>query len=211
MGDVFFPLPVPSSPPDEGDFFYPAFGVQWLPAIIGKLQELKDPTLWLEPPDDLIPQIDELIARMCQVTDIAGSVPSGVALFPHMATLINGNPVTVTVVTTQEFNLVGAQTAAAVNDRLGWAFPCQAGDFTVRVNGRTFNSAGKVDWYFDGELVATGQDWYSASTVNNVTKTFTITIPEDGIHTLESLVASKHASSSGYSFQLSSIMLKLDI
>lgn len=64
MGDNFFPVPTPSSPPDEGDFFYPAFGAQWLPVILAKLQELQDPALWESPPDDLIPQLDELMERL---------------------------------------------------------------------------------------------------------------------------------------------------
>jgi len=64
MEDIFFPLPVPSDPPDVGVFFYPAFGSQWLPVIIGKLQELKDVELWDDPPSDLIGQIDELLERL---------------------------------------------------------------------------------------------------------------------------------------------------
>jgi len=59
-----FLLPVPSSPPDEGDFFYPAFNVEWVPVLTGKLLELKNPDLWETPPDDLEAQIDELIERL---------------------------------------------------------------------------------------------------------------------------------------------------
>jgi len=57
-------LPVPEDPPDTGVFFYPQFGEQWTPVIIGLLLELKNPDLWEDPPDDIEAQIDELIARM---------------------------------------------------------------------------------------------------------------------------------------------------
>jgi microcystin-dependent protein len=57
-------LPVPEDPPDTGVFFYPAFNAAWLPVIIGKLLELRDPLLCEDPPDDITAQVDELIARL---------------------------------------------------------------------------------------------------------------------------------------------------
>lgn len=56
--------PVPSTPPDEGAFFYPEFNESWIPIITGFLRSLREPEIWDDPPDDITGQVDELIARL---------------------------------------------------------------------------------------------------------------------------------------------------
>jgi len=53
--------PVPVDPPDAGSQTIVGFNIEWLPVIIGKLQELRNPSQWIDPPDDITGQVDELI------------------------------------------------------------------------------------------------------------------------------------------------------
>lgn len=207
MDDVFFPLPVPSDPPDTGVFFYPEFGAQWLPVMQGLLQELKDPAIWASPPDDIIGQVDTLLYLLGEAKVLP--YPQQYVLFPQAANVISGGAITPVVITTQEFCMVGTQTSPAINDRFAWWVWLKSGLYNVRVNGRTYNSAGRIDWYLNDDLVEDNQDWYSASTINNVTKTFQMNVPEAGLYLFEGHMQSKHASSSGYGWQISSVSLKV--
>lgn len=57
----YYKLPVPESPPNEGDFLIVGFNIDWLPIILEALQPLRSPTAWDNPPDDITGQVDELI------------------------------------------------------------------------------------------------------------------------------------------------------
>ena len=54
-------LPVPTNPPNEGDFVTVSFNGEWIPIIIGLLETLRSPVVWLDPPDNIVGQVDELI------------------------------------------------------------------------------------------------------------------------------------------------------
>lgn len=85
-------------------------------------------------------------------------------------------------------------------------FIAEAGTWTVTVLGVSGNNRCRLDWYLDGVLVESAQEWYSASTTYNVEKTFTIT-PTAGWHQLTAIVNGKHASSSNYYYSLTSVRL----
>lgn len=72
-----------------------------------------------------------------------------------------------------------------------------AGTYTLKVYGSQAFNRGIVDWYVDGSIVASGQDWYSAGT-STVIQTVSVTIATDGEHTLKGVVNGKNGSSSGY-------------
>jgi hypothetical protein len=74
------------------------------------------------------------------------------------------------------------------------------GTYTVYILGLTSTQYGKVDWTLNGTSVTTGQDWYSASLVYNVEKSFLMTVPFTGDHVLHFVMNGHNGSSSSYRF-----------
>jgi len=58
---TYYQFPVPSNPPNAGDFITVQFNVEWLEIIAALLIPLKSPSQWIDPPDDISGQVDELI------------------------------------------------------------------------------------------------------------------------------------------------------
>jgi hypothetical protein len=111
-----------------------------------------------------------------------------------------------TVRTSQPYNFAMEQNSGAANgDWISVQFFAKKGSYTVSILGFTVGSCAKQDWSLNGVNQTTGQDWYSASTVYNVVKTFTMTVPYTGIHTLKSTLNGRNASASGWDFQLTAI------
>ena len=105
--------------------------------------------------------------------------------------------------------LVRVNTSSPANgDSWTHAFFLEHGTYTLSVLGLTAPDAPKLDWAIDGVTVASGQDWYHASTaVYNVIQTASVTVTGDGYHVLRGTVNGKNASSSGYSHSLTKYWL----
>ncbi len=86
-------------------------------------------------------------------------------------------------------------------------FFLKAGTYTLWMNGITYTNRGKIDWYIDGALVTTGQDWYSAGIAYNVIKSVSVTVVGNGDHILKAVVNGKNASSSAYYYLLTKAWL----
>ena len=69
------------------------------------------------------------------------------------------------------------------------------------------SNRGKIDWYIDGVLAVSGQDWYVGSLIYNVVKTASVTVSGSGLHTVKGVTNGKNASSSNRVFSISSISL----
>lgn len=99
-----------------------------------------------------------------------------------------------TVVTTvsnvNKFNFYSGPSAvnAANGDTYTFSFVLAAGTYTLTVNGRTTIDSGIVDYYLDDVLISSSEDWYSLLTVENVSKTQSVTIAVGGRHTLKTIV-----------------------
>jgi hypothetical protein len=83
-----------------------------------------------------------------------------------------------------------------------------AGSYTMSVLGLAYTSRGKLDWYIDDVAVVTGQDWYDAGLTANVTKTATVAVATDGMHTLKGIVNGKNAESTDYYYVLTKIWFR---
>ena len=69
----------------------------------------------------------------------------------------------------------------AQNDEMTWQVYLMAGTWRLDVYGLTATYNGIADWRIDGSSIGT-QDWYSGSTVYNLTKSITgITVASSGI------------------------------
>lgn len=111
-----------------------------------------------------------------------------------------GNAITFTLSTSQQHGVLFYQNAPANADTFTQSFMMRAGTYTLSVIGVTANDRGKIDWYVDGAVQITGQDWYSASATYNVIKSGSITVATDGYHVLKGVINGKSGSSSSYYF-----------
>lgn len=74
--------------------------------------------------------------------------------------------------------------SSPANDGDSWTFSAvlAAGSYTFYTIGRSNTGNAILDYYLDGVAIETGQDWYSGSAANNVTKSFTFSVPASGYH-----------------------------
>lgn len=99
---------------------------------------------------------------------------------------------------TARYQTYSFQTTPANGQTWDIGFVIEAGTYTVTVLAETDASSPKLDWTLNGVSQTTGQDWYSASTILDVEKTFTLTVPSDGYHVLRATINGKNASSANY-------------
>lgn len=84
-------------------------------------------------------------------------------------------------------------------DTFSQSFVLAAGTYTFCVLGCQGTTSGKMDWYVDDVLIASGEDWYYNPVTQNTLFTHTgVTITGDGRHVLKGIINGKNASSSGY-------------
>jgi hypothetical protein len=72
-----------------------------------------------------------------------------------------------------------------------------AGTYTFYHMGRSQPEAGKLDWYVDEVLVASGRDWYAGTAAFKL-DSFSVAVLTSGYHTILMQVNGKHASSTDY-------------
>ncbi len=141
--------------------------------------------------------------RMVQVGTGTGTTYPDRAVMWHQESIsVAGSAMTSRTDSSQQYASFNRHTTPADGNAFTNGFYLRAGSYTFAALGATTNASAKVDWYIDGVLVETGQDWYTASTTYNVVKTDTVTITGDGYHILKGVVNTKNASSSNYHLEL---------
>lgn len=99
--------------------------------------------------------------------------------------------------TSMEYQALWTQVSPADGDSWTFSAVLAAGSYTFYTFGRKGTNYGILDYYLDGESIETGQDWYGSYT-NNVTKSFTFSVPSSGYHVFTLTVNGKNGSSSDY-------------
>jgi hypothetical protein len=135
-------------------------------------------------------------------------LPRRATLWHQASTVLTGNGITAYVSVNQRYFMYAIQIPAADGDSFSHSFFLRGGTFDLNVLGITGPVCGIVDWYLDGVLVVTGQDWYSAGYTYNVVKTDSITVIGDGYHVLTGVINGKNGLSTDYYLQLTKIYLK---
>jgi hypothetical protein len=136
------------------------------------------------------------------------NLPTRAVMWHEESTVVAGNALARTIQTSAAYNYVMSQNTPAINDEFTNSFVVGEGTYTLYLLGATGASDGQVDWYVDDVLVASAQDWYSASPAYNQTKTVAdVVIAEGGYHVLKGIVAGKNASSSNYRLLLTKMWL----
>ncbi len=132
--------------------------------------------------------------------------PKRATVWIDEATVLTGNAINLGVLTTQMYNSIGFQNAAANGDALTWSVWLLTGSYTLYILGQTNPDAGIQDIYLDGVLAASTIDWYSAGGVQNVIKSAAVTITGTGYHVLKSVVNGK--TGSDYRLYLTKLWLR---
>lgn len=138
----------------------------------------------------------------------SNNLPTRAELWHDEATVTAGNALAVTIDAAQIGNYFARQSASANGDTFTQSVFLRAGTYTFSVEGQTNSANGLIDWSLDGTNFATGQDWYSASVTKNVVKTASVTIANDGYHTLQGKLNGKNASSTGFNMDLTKYWFK---
>lgn len=190
------------------------------PNVTGGSTALTGITVEEEDGSPSVTAVDTLKFSNGSVTDNGdGSVSiaaGGSAIYPQIATafiydfeIVTGVSSYVRFVdTAQIFATWGYQNTQADGDAVQVPVLLKAATYDFEVLGTTDSNRGLIDWSMDGTNFVTGQDWYSASRVNNVVKTGTVTIASDGRHLLKLTINGKNASSSSYYFGITRIILR---
>lgn len=181
-----------------------------LAVLLFALGFIHDLSAWRDFPDEPlsdvdIDKIDSLIANATYEVMTPVTIPDP-AIYPdhflitpeEMATFAFGYAVT------HDSTVLYAQRGEVtpIGDGTTMLFPifCRAGSYDLSVRGWRSVNFGKVDYYIDSVLVASGQDWYNGTFQSNFRQTLSISVASDGAHLLSIVVNGKNASSSGFRF-----------
>lgn len=136
-------------------------------------------------------------------------LPTRAECWHDEATILVGNALTIAVNTSQPYNDYAYQNAAVNGDSFTQSVFLRAGTYIMSILGVTGNNRGKVDWYLDGTLIVSGQDWYTAGTVYNVVVTVAnVVVPFDGYHVLKGSINGANVASGGYALYLTKLWWK---
>jgi hypothetical protein len=108
------------------------------------------------------------------------NLPKRATMWHGDSVVTAGNAITVYISTSQVHCQFARQDAPANADIFTQSFVVAEGTYTLYFLGVTANNCGKIDWDVDGVSIETGQDWYSAGTTYNVTKSATVTLTTAG-------------------------------
>jgi hypothetical protein len=145
--------------------------------------------------------------------DITPYLPIRAVMWHIYSIVLSGAAMTANFLDTVRHAEYGYQSPGANADAFTNSCILKAGTYTFSVLGITNAPHGKIDWYkqdpLDGSYQSfiTGQDWYSASPVNNVVKTGDITVNASGLVRFKGVVNGKNGSSSGYVIALTTMVI----
>ncbi len=127
-----------------------------------------------------------------------GGLPARATLWHYTSTVLTGVAISAAVSTTETYAHLPHQNPAANGDSWTGSFEFGAGSYIFSIVSPTSPNYGKIDWYIDGVLIISGQDWYSSPAVFNVVKTATVTVVGNGYHVLKAVVNGKNALSTDF-------------
>lgn len=136
------------------------------------------------------------------------ALPNRATLWHDESAVVTGGAIVRTHDALQNYATYSTQTGPANGDIFEQTFVIGAGTYTFSVLGIATNISGKVDWYFDGVALITGQDWYAAATTYNVVVAVGSVALAAGLHTLRGQVNGKNAASGGFNLPFTKLWLR---
>jgi len=125
-------------------------------------------------------------------------------VYPEQATTVAGGAIAWAAVTGQANGGIFRQATPAVNDKLTFKVALKAGNYAMNVLALKTSGQGIQTIKLGATTLATF-DWYNATNVLNSMQSAVIGVADDGLYTLTSEIASKNASSSGYTLSMNFI------
>jgi hypothetical protein len=107
--------------------------------------------------------------------------------------------------TSQPYGFAVYQNPRADGDYFEFSIYLTKGTYTLAHIGYTAPNMTKLDWTINGVSATTGVDWYSASAVYSVIKTFSLTVPYTGYHRIRATVNGRNASATDWYYNISQI------
>lgn len=135
-------------------------------------------------------------------------LPTRAVCWHDESNILAGAALTKTANALQRHTFYAYQNVAGNGNTFTQSVFLRAGTYTLTILGITENDSPLVDWYFDGVIVASAQDWYSAGTTYNVEKNVTVVVSFDGKHVLKGVVNGKNGASSAYALRLTRFAFK---
>jgi hypothetical protein len=127
----------------------------------------------------------------------------------HISSLVTaGNAIANAGTSGGYFGVYSSQAGAANGDSFTQSFMLKPGTYKLKILGKTSSDSGKVDWSIDGAPIVSGQDWYTASTQQNVIMVVNVEVTGEGQHVLRGTINGKNASSSGYGLYLTAMWIE---
>jgi len=203
-----FKWPVPDQPPDEAAFHTCQFNEKWVSAVISALDQLRDTELWETPPDDMLPQVDQLL------DEIMTNIIISPQLFPYEtyhlhsdSLVLVGNAIGWVDFAGQAMAGAWRQQTAAVSDKFQFSLVAEAGTPHLVFYGVKGVGSGIMFIQTD-EHHTYSIDLYNSTTLLNQRISLPITVDETGLRTFTVTMSNKNASSSGYACNLNYMVLR---
>lgn len=160
---------------------------------------------------------DQLAERVkdLETDTLSVLLPRRAFWFHDTSFVVTGNALTLAALSTQVYDFVAYQNAAANGDVTINSCILATGAYTIQTFGVTSIDRGKVDISFKHvndagyTSIVAGQDWYAGSPTVNVAKTATFTVVTSGRHIFKFTINGKNVSSSGYLLTLTKIDIYL--
>jgi hypothetical protein len=184
----------------------------YLPSVNGALYELAQSWNWEQFGTETVDNaVDAMLAMWedysVSNTDDFDSVGSPITL-QMWAYSFAVNPPVWASNTSQGYGGNWQNATPAQNDLVELVFWSRKAAYTLEILGITRNANGITTAFIDGVSKGTS-DWYSSVATLNVKKSISLGNLTRGSHTLQLKMATKNASSTGYRYDLSSLILRL--
>jgi hypothetical protein len=148
--------------------------------------------------------VDDFLVSECNP---AVTYPKRAEISHATSTVLTGNAIAWNPSANQYQGGASRQNAAAINDEWTNSVYLDAGTYTVVIVGIGSAGSGILTWSIPS-VYSVALDFYSAIAAVNLAFIKSVTLPTAGVYKISGKVASKHASSSGYACNITSMYFK---
>lgn len=148
--------------------------------------------------------LDDLIYWLELVPEFIVFAPSYQTLFHDEAVALNGGDIAAVFDgdNGQMYAVYAYQQTPDDGDIFAHDVFLETGTYEFNVLGIKDIDQGLLDWYLDGDIVVSGQDWFQGARQQNARSVSSFDVSGNGKHLLEGRVNGKNGESEGYFIRL---------